>query len=92
MWKRLMETPDGAHISPKEFSTKGQGAITCTSANPGDTTHAPNSPVRAPPRLPLLSCLPSSLNCLLNLGDLPRPEDTSGLLDFRKGIGGGDNM
>lgn len=91
-WKRLTETPDGAHDSPREFSPKGQGAISSTNANPGDTTDVPNSPVRAPPRLPLLSCLPSSLSCLLNLGDLPRPEDTSGLLDFRKGIGGGDNM
>lgn len=94
-WKRLMETPGGAHSPPKSSATRQTLSVKVPSApcaNPGDTTHTPNSPVRAPPRLPLLSCLPSSLNCLLNLGDFPRPEDTSGLLDFRKGIGGGDNM
>lgn len=70
-----------------------RGAISTTSATPlGGRTHTPNSPVRAPPRLPLLSCLPSSLSCLLYLKDLPGPDKTSGLLDFRKGIGGGDSM
>lgn len=92
-----METPGGAHASLREFShkanTRAQDAISSTAAKPpGDVTYTANSPVRAPPRLPLLSCLPSSLSCLLNLEDFPGPEETSGLLDFRKGIGGGDNM
>lgn len=51
-----------------------------------------DSPVRAPPRLPRLSCLPSSLSCLLYFSDFPGPEATSGLLHFRNGMGGGDNM
>lgn len=63
-------------------AAKSSGGIICI----------PHLPVIAPPRLPLLSCLPSSLSCLLNLEDLPGLEDTSGLLDFRKGIGGGDNI
>lgn len=93
--KRLMETQVELTPPTKSSATRQTPRVKVPSApcaNPGDTTHTPNSPVRAPPRLPLLSCLPSSLNCLLNLGDFPRPEDTSGLLDFRKGIGGGDNM
>lgn len=95
--RHFTETPGRAHTSPKEFGDKanarGQGAISSTAAKPpGDITHNPNPPVRAPPRLPLLSCLPSSLSCLLNLEDFLGPEETSGLLDFRKGIGGGDNM
>lgn len=49
-------------------------------------------PVRAPPRLPLLNGLPSSLSCLLNFSGLLGPEETSGLLDFRNGIDGGDNI
>lgn len=53
---------------------------------------ASDSPVRAPPRLPRRSCRPSSLSCLLNFSDFPGPEFTSGLLHFRNGMGGGDNM
>lgn len=84
------------HLPPRVWpqgQPQGQGAISSRAAKPpGDYVHTPNSPVRAPPRLPLLSCLPSSLSCLLNLKGFPGPEITSGLLDFRKGIGGGDNM
>lgn len=75
------------HGTPRPLRT-----LSCTSAVPSLTRTTRDSPVRAPPRLPRRSCRPSSLSCLLNFSDFPGPEATSGLLHFRHGMGGGDNM
>lgn len=67
-------------------------SLSCINAIPSCVRVTHDSPVRAPPRLPRRSCCPSSLSCLLNFSDFPGPEATSGLLHFRHGMGGGDNM